>query len=97
MTGWDGTTERRTPMLLAEELRPKQTVEVPIVMVLVGFAAVLLLQVAAIWSHGTIIHNQGRLLDNEDRFTCFVVRTTQGAAPADVLTECRFLNVGGRR
>ena len=94
MNGWDGI-ERREPVILAEQLQSKNTVNAPLVGVLVGFAAVLLLQVAAIWSHGTIIQNQREILDGQDRFACYVIRTAQGQA-ADVLTQCGFINLGGR-
>lgn len=93
---WDGI-ERRETAMLAEQLKPKNVVDVPIVGVLVGFAAVLLLQAAAVWSHGEILQNQHQILEEQDRFACYVVRTSQGAVPADVLTECGFLNVGVAR
>lgn len=93
MTDWDGN-ERRANVILAEQLQPKNTVNAPIVIVLVGFAAALLMQAAAIWGHGVIIQNQRRSLENDRRFTCYIVRTSQGEATTAALTSCGFLNLG---
>lgn len=90
--------------MLADSLRPpvarKPTVEAPIVMVLVGFAATLLLQAAALWGHGTLDHHQDTEARQQAEFrqqlTCFVVRFTQGRQGTDVLTDCGFLTVGGK-
>lgn len=94
MTDWDGL-ERRSALILAEELKPKrETVEAPVVIVLVGFAAALLMQAAAIWSHGVIIQNQHRNEEYNQKFACYVVHTAQGESGTGVLTACGFLNLG---
>jgi hypothetical protein len=94
MTDWDGTSERRAPLILAAELQPKETVNAPVIMVLIGFAAMLLLQAAAVWSHGTLLQNQRHLIDQQQQFVCYVVRSTQGETGTGILTECGFLNLG---
>lgn len=95
MTGWDGV-ERREAVMLAEELRPKETVNAPLVMVLVGFAAMLLMQAAAIWAHGELLHNQRDNEARDQQFACYIVHTSQGEAPTVALTACGFLNLGGK-
>jgi len=93
MTDWDGT-ERRSAVILAEELRPRSTVDAPVIMVLVGFAAMLLLQAAAIWSHGVILQNQRETEEFRRQITCFIVHNAQGDTGTNVLTTCGFLNLG---
>lgn len=96
MTEWDGATERRAPVILAEQLQPKNTVNAPLVLVLVGFAAMLIMQATAIWSHGVITQ---RLRDGQERdrqFACYIVHTSQGEAPTSALAACGFLNLGAR-
>jgi len=95
MSDWDGN-ERRLPVILAEQLAPKNTVNAPIVMVLVGFAAILLMQAAAIWSHGVILANQRTIDAKLDRFSCYVIHSTQGETGTGVLTACGFLNLGAK-
>lgn len=100
MSDWDGI-ERREAEMLAESLRPRRAaIEAPIVMLLVGFAATLLLQAAALWGHGIIDQHQDAEAKRADQFrtqlTCFVVRFTQGRQGTDVLTDCGFLTVGGK-
>jgi len=90
---WDGT-ERRTAVILADELKPKATVNAPVVMVLVGFAAMLFLQAAAIWSHGVILQNQRESEGFRRQITCFIVHNAQGETGTNVLTACGFLNLG---
>lgn len=82
--------------MLAESLaaRERTTVEAPLVMVLVGFAAVLLMQAMSIWSHGLILGNQRRLIDTDRQFACYVVHTSQGAAPNQALSDCGFITLG---
>jgi hypothetical protein len=97
---WDGE-ERRATVKLADELKCKETVDAPIVMVLVGFAAVLLLQAAALWGHGVIAHADQKRADAaarfEQRITCFIVRFSQNRQQGpEVLTDCGFLNTGGK-
>jgi hypothetical protein len=99
MTDWDGI-ERRQPMILADTLHPKrETVEVPLVLVLVGFAAVLLLQAASLWGHGILADHQRKDAADNDVFrkqiSCFVIKVTQGRQGPDVLTDCGFLIGGG--
>jgi len=90
---WDGT-ERRTAVILADDLKPKNTVDAPIILVLVGFAAMLLLQAAAIWSHGQILQNQRDSEGFRRQITCFIVHNAQGETGTSVLTTCGFLNLG---
>lgn len=97
---WDGI-ERREAQVLAESLRPRRpTIEAPVVMLLVGFAASLLLQAAALWGHGVIAQQQDKEAARagvfREQLTCFVVRLTQGRQGTDVLTDCGFLTVGGK-
>ena len=98
MTEWDGI-ERRAPVLLAEQLQPRNTVNAPVVLVLVGFAAVLLMQAASIFTHGTILDKQQEGAEFRDRITCYVIHTSQGETGVAVLTACGFLDSssGGRR
>jgi len=93
MTDWDGT-ERRTAVILADELKPKNTVDAPIVLVLIGFAAVMLMQAAAIWGHGEMLRDHRENREQNQRFSCYVVHTSQGEAPTAALTACGFLNLG---
>lgn len=93
MTGWDGI-ERREAVILAEELQPRNTVNAPLVLVLVGFAAMLLMQAAAIWAHGEILRNQRENRVRDQQFACYIVHTSQGEAPTVALTACGFLNLG---
>lgn len=95
---WDGL-ERREALLLAEELKPKrETVEAPVIMVLVGFAASLLLQAAALWGHGVILQHADREATKAEEFrrqiTCYVGRVSQGRQGPEILTDCGFLNLG---
>lgn len=92
---WDGT-ERRAPVILAEQLAPKNTVNAPIILVLVGFAAVLLMQAAAIWAHGELLKNQRDNRERDRQFACYIVHTSQGEAPTTALTACGFLNLGAK-
>lgn len=94
MNDWDGS-ERRTALILADELKPKrETVEAPVVLVLVGFAAVFLMQAVSIWSHGVILQNQRRDEQFRRQISCFVVHTAQGETGTGVLTACGFLDLG---
>lgn len=95
---WDGM-ERREAVIVAEALRPKrETVEAPVVIVLVGFAATLLMQAASLWGHGVMLqrHNEeaARQAEFRRQLNCFVVKYTQGAQGIDVLTACGFLSGG---
>jgi hypothetical protein len=92
---WDGN-ERRAPVILAEQLRPKNTVEAPIVMVLVGFAALLLMQAAAIWNHGVIVQRQRESEQFRRQVSCYLVHTSQGETGTGVLTACGFIDLGGK-
>lgn len=97
---WDGM-ERRQPVIVAEALKPRrETVEAPVVMVLVGFAATLLMQAASLWGHGVILDHHDDEAAREAEFrrqlNCFVVKYTQGAQGIDVLTTCGFLSGGGK-
>lgn len=93
---WDGL-ERRSAVIVAEELKAKrETVEAPIVIVLVGFAAILLMQAVSIWSHGVIIDNQRRNAEYNQKFACYVVHTAQGETGTGVLTACGFLDLGAK-
>lgn len=94
---WDGRTERRAPVILSAELQPKNTVNAPIVLVLVGFAAVLLMQAASVWSHGQILQNQQLSQERDRQFSCYIVHTSQGEAPTNALTACGFLDPIGTR
>lgn len=95
MMDWDGT-ERRATVTLAEELQPKNTVNAPLVLVLVGFAAILIMQSAAIWQHGVLtgLMRDGAARDRQ--FSCYIVHTSQGETPTAALTACGFLNLGTR-
>lgn len=97
---WDGM-ERREALIVAESLKPKrETVEAPIVIVLVGFAAILLMQAVSLWGHGVILdhHDQEAAREAEFRrqLNCFVVKYSQGAQGIDVLSACGFLSGVGR-
>lgn len=101
MSDWDGI-ERRETVTLAEALKPPaDRVDAPTVMVLVGFAAILLLQTASLWGHGLLADRQTKNEERDELFrqqiTCFVVNATQGKQGTDVLTTCGFLNTGGKK
>jgi len=92
---WDGI-ERRSTVILADQLKPKNTVDAPIVLVLVGFAAVLLMQAASIWSHGAIVQRQKDAEDFRRQVSCYLVRSSQGETGTGVLTACGFIDLGGK-
>jgi len=82
-------------VILADDLKtPRATVDAPIVMVLVGFAAVLLMQAASIWSHGLILARMRASEDFRAQVTCYIVHSTQGETGPTVLTTCGFLTLG---
>lgn len=102
MTDWDGI-ERREAAILAEHLATataKQSVEAPIVIVLVGFAAVLLLQVASLWGHGVIAgaarHEDEKQEEFRRQIACFIIKASQGKQGPDLLTDCGFLTLGAK-
>lgn len=95
---WDGN-ERREAQRLAQDLRTR-TVEVPLAAVIVGFASIALMNLAALW--GLVIVS-GNITDEsvqQDRFreqlTCFVIGITQGKPGGELLQSCNFLTIGGR-
>lgn len=94
---WDGN-ERREAQRLAQDLRTR-TVEVPRAAVVVGFAAVALMVVAALWGlviiSGNITDESARQDRFRDQLSCFVIGITQGKPGADLLTSCEFLTIGG--
>lgn len=92
---WDGS-ERRVPVLLAEQLQPKNTLNAPLVLVLVGFAALLLMQAASMWSHGLLLGNQRDATERDRQFACYIVHTSQGETATSALTACGFLDLGGK-
>jgi hypothetical protein len=96
MNEWDGT-ERRAPNVIAEALaaRPRNTVEAPVVVVLVGFAATLLMLAVSIYSHGLIIQHQRQLMESTRQFACYIVHTSQGEPPNQALSACGFITLGG--
>ena len=98
---WDGT-ERRASVLAAEQARGSgKTVEIPTTIVIVGFVVVAILQCAAILGHTVLAREQEQehLEAQEARrqIACFVVGFTQGKPGPDLLGECGFLQIGGRR
>lgn len=100
MSDWDGT-ERRQVVLADERTRSNGSgVEVPAATLIVGFAAVVLMQVAALIGHAVLSRDQ--LAEREEarearrQISCFVVGITQGKPGADLLTSCGFIKVGGQ-
>ena len=97
---WDGL-ERRATVLADERTRANgQTVEVPLAVVIVGFATLALLQIAALWGHAVLsdhIDTEARRSKQVDSsLTCYVVKVTQGqAAGPAILIDCGFLNAPG--
>ena len=97
---WDGI-ERRETVLADQRTRANGgTVEVPLVTVIIGFAAVVLLQLAALWGHAVLSdHVDGeaqRSRQVDASLTCYVVKVTQGqAAGPAILIDCGFLNAPG--
>lgn len=97
---WDGTTERREVVLLSEQLQPPgKSVEVPLAAVIVGFASLALFQLAALVSLIIVASDvrdaNGQAQEFREQLSCFVVRTSQGRPPPDVLDDCGFLVVAG--
>ena len=94
---WDGIDRRRPIANLAESGHDQ--VQVPIAVLVVGFAAVIILQVASIIGHGLISNDLNGDTARSDKFrrqiSCYVVGTAQGKAGTDLLTACGFLSIGG--
>jgi hypothetical protein len=96
---WDGK-ERREAVLADERTRANgATVEVPVTVVIVGFVAVVLLQLAALAGHALLSNHQDsefrEAREARQQIGCFVIGITQGKAGQELLTDCGFLNVGG--
>lgn len=97
--GWDGT-ERRQAVLADERTRANgATVEVSVTAVIVGFVAVVILQLAALAGHALLSSHQDREFaeakEARQQIGCFVIGITQGKTGQDLLTDCGFLKVGG--
>lgn len=97
MTDWDGT-ERRAANLVNAQSQARQAVEVPVVILIVGFAAVVLFQMAALIQHALINADVEReakaAAQARSQISCFVVGTAQGRLGSDLLTTCGFLRIG---
>lgn len=92
---WDGS-ERRTAMLADERTRAANgnTVEVPAALVIVGFVAVVLLQLGALVQHALISNDHKNDEQFRHQITCFVIGSVQGKTGTDLLASCDFLNLG---
>lgn len=91
-TDWDGI-ERRQVVLTDERSKGDgKTVEAPIVAVVVGFVAVVLLQTAALVHHVILEGDHHRQEQVDASFVCYVVKTSQGTpAGVELLTDCGFI------
>ena len=98
MNDWDGVTERRRAAQIADGLA-KPTVEVSASILIIGFVAVILLQVASLIGHAVISSHEKQAAKDHDDFrrqiSCFIVAGTQGKTGTDLLTDCGFITLGG--
>jgi hypothetical protein len=92
MIGWDGT-ERRQAMLADERTRANgSAVEVPLSIVVIGFAAVILLQSVSLFHHFFLSADHNNQTRVDTSFVCYVVKTSQGQpVNVDLLTDCGFI------
>lgn len=98
--GWNGP-ERRAVQLADETSRSNgPTIDIPTVVLVVGFVAVVLLQLGALWGHGVLDHHgedeAKRSAKVDESLTCYVVKLAQGTAGPDALSDCGFLTVATR-
>ena len=95
---WDGLTERRASYRLAESLR-HETIQVNSAVMIVGFCAVIMLNIAALVGHGFLSSHGKEHARRSERFreqiSCFVVGSAQGKTGTDLLTACKFIQIGG--
>lgn len=98
MNEWDGVTERRQAYRIADQFR-HETIQVNSAVMIVGFCAVILLNIAALVGHGIISGNDKDHAEKSERFreqiSCFVVGSAQGKTGTDLLTACKFIQLGG--
>lgn len=94
MTDWEGVTDRRAAGRYDERTRSRETVQVPIVTLAVGFAAMVLLQLGALVQHGFLAHDHNGGEEFRRQITCLVVQQSQGKTGPDLLTQCGFLKLG---
>jgi hypothetical protein len=101
--GWDGS-ERRAAALAAEAVKSNgKTVEVPLTAVIIGFAAMILLQIGGLIGHAVLSGNGEEESDKADIFrrsvSCFLFEiarpTTDGPLDrADILARCGLIGTG---
>lgn len=98
MNDWDGIDRRRPINNVADS--GNGSVNVSMAVLIIGFAAVVVLQVASMFGHSILSNTQEKEHVNAEAFrtqiTCFVVGTTQGKSGTDLLTTCGFLRLGGK-
>lgn len=77
----------------------KEAVQVNVAILVVGFAAVIILQIASLVGHSIISGRERAHDEASERFrrqiSCFVVGTAQGKTGTDLLTTCGFIQIGG--
>lgn len=101
--GWDGS-ERRAAALAAEAVKPNgKAVEAPLVVVIIGFAAMVLLQIGGLIGHAVLSGNGEEESDKAEIFrrsvSCFLfeIARPEEDGPidrADVLARCGLLGTG---
>lgn len=89
---WDGT-ERRQTLLADERTRGNgTTVEVSMTIVVIGFVAVVLLQIVSLFHHFVLSGDHAAQGKVDASFVCYVVKTSQGQpVSVDLLTDCGFI------
>lgn len=92
---WDGRTERRAAVVAEVSSRAHEMVQVPIVVLIVGFTAVALFQLGAILQHIVLLQDHNTEERFRNQISCFVIGSAQGKAGTDLLTSCDFLRLGG--
>lgn len=95
MNDWDGLTERRAAGFADQRSRARETIEVPIVVLVIGFTAVVLFQIGALIQHAVLSHDHDADRDFRRQVNCLIVGQAQGKTGADLLSTCGFLRLGG--